>query len=73
MKVKNQVNVVLLSPLPPPLGGIATWTKTYLENASKNNIYVELINTQKLPGSLGEIKRTIRIFKQIKRSFGHCL
>lgn len=68
MKVKNQVNVVLLSPLPPPLGGIATWTKTYLENASKNNIYVELINTQKLPGFLGEIKRTIRIFKQIKRS-----
>ena len=66
MMKENQVNVVLLSPLPPPFGGIATWTKTYLENALKNNIRVELINTQKLSGFLGEITRTLRIFKQIK-------
>jgi glycosyltransferase involved in cell wall biosynthesis len=38
----SKVNVLLISPLPPPAGGISSWTKGYLESrkALENNILI---------------------------------
>lgn len=38
------MKVVLLSPLPPPVGGIARWTESYMKWC-KGKIKVELVNT----------------------------
>ena len=39
------MRILLISPLPPPSGGIATWTKNYIDSsyAKENKIY--LVNT----------------------------
>ena len=37
--------VVLLSPLPPPLGGLTVWTTEYMESARSYGLKVKLINT----------------------------
>lgn len=39
------MNILLESPLPPPAGGIATWTEKYLEYCKQNVIKVTLVNT----------------------------
>lgn len=39
------MKILLLSPLPPPAGGIATWTKLYLQSDAIKNHKVTLINT----------------------------
>mgnify|MGYP003311193801 CR=1 FL=1 len=39
------MKILLVSPLPPPNGGIATWTQMYLENQMKFCNQVTLINS----------------------------
>lgn len=39
------MNILLLSPLPPPAGGIATWTKLYLQSDEIKKHKSTLINT----------------------------
>ncbi|UWO88736.1 glycosyltransferase family 4 protein [Thomasclavelia spiroformis DSM 1552] len=39
------MRVLLVSPLPPPTGGIATWSLKFLEYCRNNNINVVTINT----------------------------
>lgn len=71
--LNNKMNLMLISPMPPPAGGIATWTKQYLENSKRFNLNVELVNTS-LIGNRGiqvnsnrslisEVKRTYQIIK----------
>ena len=74
----NKMKVVLVSPLPPPNGGIATWTKKILQHAYKYGIDYNIVNTA-LCGKrstnvnnnrdiLNEISRTYRILKYFLRS-----
>lgn len=37
--------ILLLSPLPPPVGGIASWTEQVMNWASKNDVKIDIINT----------------------------
>lgn len=46
--IKTKKRVVLVSPLPPPIGGIASWTESYINYAKKNNIKYHLINSSVL-------------------------
>lgn len=39
------MKVLLLSPIPPPAGGIATWTKLYLNSAEAKDNEIEIIDT----------------------------
>ena len=73
IKIKNKL--VLFSPLPPPEGGIASWTLDYLEYCKKNKIPVFHINTSMVGKNLkhhekrnffDELKRIKNIKKQIK-------
>ncbi len=39
------MKVLLISPLPPPVGGIGTWTEKYLSNCPRFNIEADIVNT----------------------------
>lgn len=69
------MKVLLVSALPPPFGGIAEWTKQYLEYCKTNSIEVDLVNIS-LSGSRGtkindrtsikdEVVRTRRVLKDM--------
>lgn len=38
------MNVLLISPLPPPAGGIASWTKMYIASEKAKQNYVDVVN-----------------------------
>ena len=40
------IRVLLVSPLPPPEGGIATWTRTLIDRGLPGDIELEVINTR---------------------------
>lgn len=40
-----KMKILLLSPLPPPSGGIATWTELYMQSEDIRNHKITLINT----------------------------
>ena len=69
------MKIVLVSPIPPPAGGIASWTKRYLnsEKAKKNEVLLvntAIIGKRKIELSkrnlISEIKRTYNIIKNLK-------
>ncbi len=72
-------NVILISLLPPPYGGIAQWTKKLLELAPKYDINFKLVdetnyNERKSFGDhtkrniFDDLKRTRRIHKDLKKT-----
>lgn len=75
MSYKN-LKVLLISPLPPPAGGIATWTKQYIKWASRNGLNVDIVDTavtgkraKKIntkTSMVDEVKRTINIIRELK-------
>lgn len=69
------MKILLLSPLPPPAGGIASWTKRYLESGQAKLHEVYVVNTAVIGSRVNqfnkrnitdEIVRTIRIFITLK-------
>lgn len=71
------MKVLLISALPPPLGGIAKWTEKYLSYCKENGVDVSVVNIA-LVGSRSkqinnkkrisdEILRTCRILRDLKR------
>lgn len=71
------MKILLVSPYPPPEGGIASWTLRYFEYCKFHNIDLEIVNTsvsgrraKNLNGKRrvpDELKRTVGIFFGIKR------
>jgi len=41
----NNLKVLLISSLPPPVGGISTWTKQYIKYFDRNGLCIDLVNT----------------------------
>lgn len=75
------MKVLLLSPLPPPAGGIATWTKLFLEAEKSKKNEIVVINTS-VTGSRvenfdkrsikSEIQRSRKIFSELRSKIkGH--
>ena len=71
------LKILLISPLPPPAGGIASWTQKYLKWAEQNKIQVDLVNNSVIGkrrsrvnsgrSFLEEIRRTRRILMDLKK------
>lgn len=61
---KSDLEIILVSPLPPPIGGIATWTEGFLKQSADEKIDVSVIDSKKIDGPFGEFIRTWRIFKE---------
>ncbi len=60
-KKHNIKKVLFISPLPPPLGGIATWTKKILDYGLPNQYKPYLVNTR--------IKGRRKVFERVKFNF----
>lgn len=70
-----EMNVLLVSPLPPPVGGIASWTVDYMNYCDKHGIDITLVNSA-IKGSratnvgkrslIEELKRCLQTRKEIK-------
>lgn len=67
--------IVIFSPLPPPEGGISSWTSDYINYALNHHLNVKVINSNLVGKSIAhhekrffvsEIKRIIHIKRQIK-------
>ncbi|WP_332648212.1 glycosyltransferase family 4 protein [Lysinibacillus sp. 54212] len=74
-KNDEKLKVLLISPLPPPAGGIATWTKLFInsELAKENKVDIvnsaiqgERVNNLEKKNLLEEIKRVTSIYKSMK-------
>lgn len=69
------MKIILMSPVPPPAGGIASWTKLYLEEMKNQNQEIFLVDTSvsgirkkkfKKINIFSELNRTLYIYKQLK-------
>lgn len=64
------MKILLLSPLPPPSGGIATWTVRYEQYCKERQIPVSIVNNA-LVGARKEKKSLKRnLWDEVRRSFG---
>jgi glycosyltransferase involved in cell wall biosynthesis len=66
--IKEDLRVLLISPLPPPAGGIASWTKQYIEWSEINSLCVDIVNTALLGKRADKINHKTRIMDEIKRT-----
>jgi len=60
-KKHNIKKVLYISPLPPPAGGIATWTKNILDHGLPNQYKPYLVNTR--------LKGKRKVFEKVKFNF----
>lgn len=77
MNKEVHLRVLLLAPLPPPIGGIATWTVRYIEWMRKGGYHFDFVNTSLIRNRqtkrnfnknyLTEIKRTISIIRNLRK------
>lgn len=65
-RAENNISLLLLTPLPPPIGGIATWTNNFIESIKKYNVNFNIVDTKKSDSNSNQLTRTVRIFKQLK-------
>lgn len=62
------MNILLVSPLPPPEGGIATWTIGFKEYCSSRNVNLRIVNTA-LKGKRGiNFNDSISVWDEVKRT-----
>jgi len=74
---RDELKILLISPLPPPAGGIASWSMRFLEWAQMNHINADIVNTAVIGKRaeninaerklFDEIIRTKRILKELKQ------
>lgn len=62
------LKVLLVSPLPPPAGGIASWTKQYLEWSGNNKLDVDIVNTTLIGKRAGQINTGRSLVDEIRRT-----
>lgn len=74
-KIDDKLRILLISPLPPPAGGIATWTKLFINSSQSKRHVVDVVNTSIIgergnvfwkKNLLNELKRNILIFYEAK-------
>lgn len=70
------MKILLISPIPPPAGGIASWTNLYLESKRAKENYVDLVSTAVLGERINnftklkpneELRRLIKVLYMLKK------
>ena len=61
------MKILLVSPLPPPIGGIATWTEKYMKFYSSRQEEVKLVNSA-IEGKRVNNVQHVRINEELKRA-----
>ena len=62
------MKVLLISPLPPPAGGIASWTRRYLESRKAKENEVDVVNIAVTGKRVENFTTKNSIFAEIKRN-----
>lgn len=62
------MRIALLSPLPPPSGGMARWTELYLSECKKHGLTVSVINTNISEKRANQKDRSFGVFDELLRS-----
>lgn len=62
------MKILLLSPLPPPNGGIATWTKSYLKSCKAYKIEADIVNTASIGKRALQLNTSMSIKDEIIRT-----
>lgn len=76
--MKEIKEIILMSPLPPPVGGIGTWTERFINYIQNEGIHADvvkenIIGKREVFGEnskrnlINELKRSFYIWKQLKR------
>jgi L-malate glycosyltransferase len=75
-RMSKVLKILLISPLPPPVGGIATWTENFVNWVKHSNHEARVVNTAVVgkrmkqlslrPSLNDEIRRTYKIIKDLK-------
>lgn len=78
MKLKHKAKILFVSPIPPPFGGIASWTDSIMKWAKNHHRRVGIIDTSKFNSGesspsnglsfFGQLKRAKYIFKNLKEN-----
>lgn len=64
------MKILLYSPLPPPAGGIATWTEYFLSFCNGSDHEVQVVNTAFVGARATKTTSNIPVFSEISRTFG---
>lgn len=64
----KSTKVLLISPLPPPLGGISSWTERYIEWCNLQKISIEVVNSAVIGGRVDKINSKISIIDEMNRT-----
>lgn len=67
-KINDKLRILLISPLPPPAGGIATWTKLFINSSQSKQHVVDVVNTA-IIGERGNSFWRENILNELKRNF----
>ncbi|HCF50739.1 MAG TPA: hypothetical protein DER60_10675 [Syntrophomonas sp.] len=65
---KNSLKILLISPLPPPAGGIASWTKQYIEWSNNHDLNIDIVNTAVIGKRAEIINSKTKISDELKRT-----
>lgn len=80
MTENKQYNIILMSPLPPPVGGIGTWTLNYSNISKQFGINVTIVDEKIINRNrdvfgkkskrnfFSELKRSFNIWKNLKKA-----
>lgn len=64
------MKVLLVSPLPPPVGGIASWTEDYISYCKENDVDIDItLVDSAIKGSRAENVSRVNLLEEIKRCF----
>lgn len=66
--IDKNLRVLLVSPLPPPAGGIASWTEQYISWSEKNGMRVKIVNTAVIGKRAEKINHKTRISDEMRRT-----
>lgn len=68
MMQNQELKILLISPVPPPAGGIATWTQQYIEWSKINHFNVDIVNTALVGKRAENIKSKSKLIDEIQRT-----
>lgn len=62
------MKILLVTPLPPPVGGDSTWALKYIKYLKENNVPVDYVNTAVIGKRAENVENYNSLFEELKRS-----
>ncbi len=69
MKKSSKLNILLISPIPPPVGGDSTWALQYINYCKEHNVDVHIVNKSLIGRRSKNANSSFNLFEEIVRSY----